>query len=134
VRTRSAKYTGATGGPTLDHGIADLWRKLKPELDQWVGLRSYDGEAPSESTEFDDIMADLVRIESTGFPSRYPTTKKGADIHPQLNTVDFVKFVHAMRRSESTLRAWMHELGADASFQADYIVERRQKRDDRAGD
>jgi tRNA(Leu) C34 or U34 (ribose-2'-O)-methylase TrmL len=79
-------------------------------------------------------MVDLVRVEPTGFPSRYPTTKAGADIHPQLSTIDFAKFVHAVRRSESTLRTWMYQLSADASVQADYFAERRRTRADRAGD
>jgi hypothetical protein len=129
-----AKYKGADEGPALDHLIGDLWQQLKPDLDQWIESRRCGGEAPPESTEFDDIMVDLVRVEPTGFPSRYPTTRKGADIHPQLSTIDFAKFVHAARRSESTLRTWMHELGADAAFQADYLAERRRARDDRAGD
>ena len=80
--------------------------------------RRYNGEtddAPPESTEFDDIMADLVSVEPTGFPSRYPTTKQGENIHPPFSTVDFGKFVHAVRRSEDTLRTWMHALNADAS-------------------
>jgi hypothetical protein len=128
------KYKGAGDGPTLDHLIAGLWRQLKPDLDQWIESRRYGGEAPPESTEFDDIMVDLVRVEPTGFPSRYPTTKAGADIHPQLSTIDFAKFVHAVRRSESTLRTWMYQLSADASVQADYFAERRRTRADRAGD
>ncbi len=129
-----AKYKGAGEGPVLDHLIAGLWRQLKPDLDEWIASRRYGGEPPPESTEFDEIMADLVRVEPTGFPSRYPTTKKGDDIHPQLSTVDFAKFVHAVRRSESTLRKWMDQLSADASVQSDYLAERRRTRDSRAGD
>jgi hypothetical protein len=129
-----AKYKGESEGPTLDHLIAGLWRQLKPDLDQWIESRRYGGEAPPESTEFDDIVADLVCVEPTGFPSRYPTTRQGTNIHPPLSTVDFGKFLHAVRRSESTLRTWMHELSADASFQADYLAERRRTRDERAGD
>jgi hypothetical protein len=129
-----AKYKGAGEGPTLDHLIDGLWRQLKPDLDQWIESRRNGGEAPPESTEFDDIMVDLIHVEPTGFPSRYPTTKKGADIHPDLSTIDFAKFVHAVRRSESTLRTWLYQLSADASAQEDYLAERRRTRDDRAGD
>jgi hypothetical protein len=60
--------------------------------------------------------------------------KKGADIHPQLSTVDFAKFVHAVRRSETTLRTWMYQLSEDASVKADYLAERRRIRNERAGD
>jgi hypothetical protein len=44
-----------------------------------------------------------------------PRCSRRADIHPQLSTVDFAKFVHAVRRSASTLRTWMYQLSEDAS-------------------
>jgi hypothetical protein len=129
-----AKYNGVDEMPPLDHLIAELWQQVKPDLDSWIASRRYSGEAPPESDEFNDIIVDLVCVEPNGFPSRYPTTKKGADIHPRLSTVDFATFLHAVRRSENTLRTWMFELSEDAVIQADYLRERRRTRDNRAGD
>ena len=129
-----ARYDGSGGGPVLDHLIANLWKSVKPGLDQWIEARRYSGEPPPDSAEFDDIMADLALVEPTGFPSRYPTTKKGDDIHPELSTVDFGRFVHAARRSEDTLRTWLYQLSEDATIQAEYLAERRRTRHERTGD
>ncbi len=129
-----AKYNGDGGGPELHHRIAGLWETLKPDLDRWIDSRRYDGEPPPGSTEFGDIMLDLIRVEPTGFPSRYPTEKSGADIHPKLSTVDFTNFVHAVRRSESTLRAWMHQLHEEAAIRADHRAGRRRTNADSTSD
>lgn len=126
----AAKYSGEAPPAKLDHRIADLWRDLKPKLDAWIESRVYGvaGEPPPNSSEMDDIIGDLVKVEPDGFPSRYPTTKRGQDIHPKLRTVDFEKFVKAVHRSETILRTWMHQLAADASVMADYLEERRRTR------
>ena len=128
-----ARYNGSGGGPALDHLIAKLWRSMKPDLDQWIEARQYTGEPPPDSAEFDDIMADLADVEPTGFPSRYPTARNGDDIHPELSTVDFGRFVHAVRRSENTLRTWLYDLSQDATIQAAYLAERRRTRNERPG-
>lgn len=132
----AAKYSGEAPPTKLDHRIADLWSDLKPKLDAWIRSRVSGGagEPPPESTEMDDIIADLVKVEPDGFPSRYPTTKQGADIHPKLRTVDFEKFVKAVHRSESILRTWMYQLASDASVMADYLEERRRTRKSRPDD
>lgn len=132
----AAKYHGDTGPKKLDHRIEDLWHDLRPKLDSWIESRRYSlaGQPPPESDEMHDIITDLVKVEPDGFPSRYPTMKNGTDIHPKLSTVDFTKFVHAVRRSESILRTWMYELDQDASVMADYLEERRRTRHERSGD
>jgi hypothetical protein len=115
-------------------GLGSRPGQLKPKLDTWIESRRYGGEPPPDSAEMDDIIGDLVKVEPDGFPSRHPTKKDGADIHPKLRTVDFEKFVKAVHRSEGTLRTWMYELSADASVQAEYLAERRRTRDERPGD
>lgn len=127
----AAKYHGEDAPTKFDHLIESLWSTLKPKLDTWIESRRYSGEPPPESDEMNDIICDLVKVEPDGFPSRYPTTKAGKDIHPKLSTVDFGKFVHAVRRSESILRDWMYQLDQDASVMADYLEERRRTRHER---
>ena len=128
----AAKYCGEPAPKKLDHLIADLWSELKPKLDTWIQSRRYSGDPPPESDEMDEIIGDLVKVEPDGFPSRYPTTKAGADIHPKLSIVDFANFLKAVRRSESVLRDWMNQLADDAGVMSDYLEKRRRTRHERS--
>jgi len=88
------------------------------------------GERLPDSGELHDIIDDLAKVEPNGIPSRYPKAIDGKDIHPPLSTVDFERFVHAIKRAQDTLRTWLHELDRDAGAYEIYLRERHRTHDE----
>ena len=96
------------------HDLATLWKLLRPELDQWLATNA--GETMPDSSEVDELIADLAAFDPDGVPFRYPTTPKGQDCHPPLSTINLDTLAHWLSRAEDSFCEWTFRLREQTVF------------------
>lgn len=123
------------GKPT-GHGIVELWEMLRPEagtstvmFDEILQNRLADPDAtfaaPYSVADVDALLRDIDDLDEESFAFRYPKTKRGEVLLPQVNAVGVRTATDTLVPLGTTLVAWM--VAMERAIEEDPINQRARR-------